>query len=550
MKKRLLLFTGLASLAAMVFGGGIVTNSNQSIAWVRTMVRDASISTDAVYFNPAGLVRMNDGFHFSLNAQSIWQNKDVTNDYSYLDPTPKKYEGEIFVPVFPSLYASWKKNKLAVSFGFNPIGGGGGATFEDGLPSFELSTADMVPTLASYGASAYRQDVFFKGTSTYMGYQLGISYKINELISVYGGVRYVTAKNTYEGHLRDVEVNMSGSWVNVSDAFTNLSIQAALGASTATGLANSMGTLIGAGIPGTATLADAESLGAIDAVTRAQIEGGLAAIGVPPTLQIEQIESACNTAAPQFEASAAQAAATAEATDVVFNQEADVVQKGSGITPIIGLHLAISEKLNVGLKFEFPTKIELTNETAGDFITDYNPVTAETETMFPDGEKIRGDLPAMFSAGVDYMAVNRLKISAGVHYYWDRPANYGKKLNDEYVKNSEVIDDNYFELAMGIEYGITEKLLASAGFLHAHTGVSEDYQSDLSFSLTSNTVGGGLGFRVSENFLVNAGVSYTIYNEGSKTYDHYFQAGDQDIQVTDTYFKDNLIVGLGVDFSF
>ena len=137
MKKQILLITGLVSLATMAFGGGIVTNSNQSAAWVRTLVRDASTDADAVYYNPAGLIKLNDGFHFSLNSQTIFQNKDVTSNYQFLNPSPKKYAGEVTAPVFPGAYATWKKNKLAISFGFNPVGGGGGAEYAKGLPSFE-----------------------------------------------------------------------------------------------------------------------------------------------------------------------------------------------------------------------------------------------------------------------------------------------------------------------------------------------------------------------------------------------------------------------------
>ena len=134
----------------MAFGGGIVTNTNQSAAWVRTMVRDASTDADAVYFNPAGLIKLDDGFHFSLNSQTIFQNKDVTDNYQFLNPSPKKYHGEVKAPVFPGFYAAWKKNKLAVSFGFNPIGGGGGAEFKTGLPSFETAISDLVPALRAH----------------------------------------------------------------------------------------------------------------------------------------------------------------------------------------------------------------------------------------------------------------------------------------------------------------------------------------------------------------------------------------------------------------
>jgi len=117
MKKQFLLITSLALLTTVAFGGGIVTNSNQSAYWVRTLVRDAAIGPDAVYFNPAGLTKLEDGFHFSLSSQTIFQNKDVTNDYTYLSPTPKTYYGDVKAPIFPSFYATWKKNKIAVSFG-------------------------------------------------------------------------------------------------------------------------------------------------------------------------------------------------------------------------------------------------------------------------------------------------------------------------------------------------------------------------------------------------------------------------------------------------
>src|SRR3989304_8083663 len=98
MKKHFLLFISLFLLAPVVYGGGIVTKTNQSAYWVRTLVRDAAIGPDAVFFNPAGLTKLEDGFHFSLNSQTIFQNKDVENDYGNLIPTPKMYYGDLKAP--------------------------------------------------------------------------------------------------------------------------------------------------------------------------------------------------------------------------------------------------------------------------------------------------------------------------------------------------------------------------------------------------------------------------------------------------------------------
>ena len=66
------------------------------------------------------------------------------------------------------------------------------------------------------GATAYDMDVYFKGSSTFFGLQGAISYKINDWISIAAGARYVTAKNTYEGYLRDVQVTTGAGVLDAS----------------------------------------------------------------------------------------------------------------------------------------------------------------------------------------------------------------------------------------------------------------------------------------------------------------------------------------------
>lgn len=202
------------------------------------------------------------------------------------------------------------------------------------------------------------------------------------------------------------------------------------------------------------------------------------------------------------------------------------------------------------MKYEFKTVIDVENETpeGSDFIVGMDGSTPIT--MFPDGAKVGSDMPAMFSIGVGYKVTPKFTASTGFHYYWDKGVSYGKTFEGEAVDNKEIIDNNYLEWALGLEYGITEKLFISGGYLLAKTGVSDDYQSDLSYSLTSNTIGGGLGFKLNERMLINAGVSYSIYNEGTKTYTHLLQATNTEMSTTDTYFKDSLIFALGLDFSF
>jgi long-chain fatty acid transport protein len=509
MKKQFLLITSFVFIATIAFGGGIVTNTNQSAYWVRTLVRDAAIGPDAVYFNPAGLTKLEDGFHFSLNSQTIFQSKDVTSDYQFLTNSPKKFEGEVKAPVFPGFYATWKKSKIAISFGFNPIGGGGGAEFKTGLPSFELQLSDLVPALqgqlapidaalslaapAGYGfdpnfnnVTGYSADIYFKGTSIFFGYQLGATYKINDIFSVYAGARMVTAKNTYTGHIYDVQVEASPT----APPVPLYDIPA--GSYTPGDYLRAVGTAVGlAGTP---------------------------------------YQTSLNGAAAYMDQKTA-------------DLDVDAEEKGTGFAPILGVNISPNDKLNIGLKYEFKTKLEL-NQTVAD--------GKDANGMFVQDSTVHSDMPAMASVGVSYKILPTLSAQVGFHYYFDKSANYGKTLDatGEAVENDKVMDKNYYEIGLGLEYAITEKLLVSGGYLLAKTGVTEDYQSDLSFSLSSNTVGFGFGYKFTEKLMINLGVAYTAYKEDEKNYLHTITGTSTEVPVTDTYYKSNLILGLGVDISF
>lgn len=533
MKRITLLFVGLLSLPFFSYSGGIVTNQNQSAAYIRMFARDASTDIDAVFFNPAGLTKLDDGFHLSLNYQYINQNKVVTSNYPYLASSPVDYEGKISVPIFPGVYAAYKKGKFAVSFGWNPVGGGGGATFEKGLPSFEIPVSDLVPALSSQGqpVTAYSLDAYFEGSSVYWGYQLGASYEINDMLSIYLGARYVTAKNTYAGHLTDVNITYLGSEMSASSFFqgTAASLQP---------LNDGLSALVTGGA-GALTLDQALAMSIIDATTYAQLAGGLAAVGIPSTVTIEQGYGGVNTS---YNGARRAAYVLADQEDV------EVEQTGSGIAPIIGANInLLDKKLNIGLKYEFMTKLELENNTTTDFIIDYDPVNDVATGMFPDGEKFRNDMPAMFAVGFDYKITDKFSVASGFHMYFDKSADYGRKLNGVHVDNDEVIDRNSTEFALGLEYKVTDKLLLSIGYLNTQTGVTEDYQTDLSYSQNSNTIGLGGAYAISSGINMNVGFGYTVYNDARKIYDLSNSLG-QTITTTESYDKDNLFVAFGLDF--
>ncbi|MBN1480144.1 hypothetical protein EH223_19485 [candidate division KSB1 bacterium] len=191
----------------LAIAGGIVTNTNQSAQFIRTLSRNASTEIDATYFNPAGLTQLEDGFHIAFYNQIIDQEKKVKNSFPLLNS--QEYVGTVEVPLFPNFYASYKKDNWAIAFGFGPNGGGGTAEFATGLPSFEMPISLLPANVSMSGipTTAYRATINFDGSSVYYGFQLNAAYALNEVVSVSLGGRYISAVNTYEGAIQNILIN-------------------------------------------------------------------------------------------------------------------------------------------------------------------------------------------------------------------------------------------------------------------------------------------------------------------------------------------------------
>jgi long-subunit fatty acid transport protein len=533
MRKILLLLFGIFVTGNLIYAGGLVTNTNQSTAWTRMLARDASVDIDAVFYNPAGLVKLKDGFHISMSSQTIWQTQTIQSAFPFLNDS--KYEGKIFAPVFPSVYMAWKKGKMAISLGFKPVGGGGGATFDRGLPSMEIPIAAAAKQFAPMGVTGYSADMYFEGSSIYWGLQLGVSYAITENISVFAGGRYVMAKNTYQGYLRDISFITAAGAAPADDFMIGVADQAA---ATAGSAGDMMQPLLDNNLGGL-TIDQAIGVGALTPEQGAMLKGGLIQFGVDPASV-----DAMNLGQSQATFYGAQVAYLSPAnplrvgSKLMADQEADVVQKGSGITPILGANLSFMEdKLNIGLKYEFQTNMDLTNETAKDFITGMNP-DGTPITMFPDGAKTNADIPAMLSIGVGYKIIEPLTIQIGYHNYFDKVAGWAKT-----ETGTERIDNNFAEYAIGLEWEVSPRFLLSGGYLLAKSGVNELYQSDLSYSLTTNTFGYGFAWKINDVFKLQAGGYFTAYDD--ETYNKSYSG----INYTETYDKYTYSFSVGLDIA-
>jgi len=545
MKKFTLIFLGIILSAPFAFAGGLVHNTNQSAAWSRMLSRGATTEIDGVYFNPAGLTKLGDGLHISFSSQSIFQTQTITSSYPYLNQS--EYIGKISAPVFPSVYLAYKTGKFVFSASFMAIGGGGGGVFDKGLPMMEVPIASLVPAFSSMGVTGYSADIYVDKTSVYWGIQAGISYEISENVSVFAGARYIMAKNVYTGHIKDVRfttTNVDNPNPRADDFMNDIADQATGGALIATGAGSSMEPIIEGG-GGALTWDQAVALGVLTPEQSAGLQGGLVQFGFS-----EDEVAAMNMAQAQGSYYGTATYLTDQATQLhagaflMGDQEGDITQTGNGITPIIGANFSfMQDRLNFGLKYEFKTKMDLTNEVpeGKGFAIGYHD-DGSVEYLYANDSTVNADLPAMFSIGMDYQLIEPLKLSLTYHTYLDKQTGWA---HPEDSPNE--IDNNFWEFAIGLEYDINDEFLVSTGYLHAHTGVNQHYQSNLSFSLSTNTVALGGAYKINDMFKVNLGAYYVMYDKGY--YTQYEGSGVNTIAYEETYLKSTFVAAIGVDIT-
>ncbi|MDR1517461.1 MAG: aromatic hydrocarbon degradation protein [Dysgonamonadaceae bacterium] len=456
-------------LSPLSFAGGILTNTNQSARFIRLVALDGFTTVDAAYYNPAGLVKLGDGFHFAFTNQSAFQTRTINANFhpfaGYGDNATKEFRGNASAPIIPSIQAAYKTGNWVLSGNLSVAGGGGKATFNKGLPSFESQVALLPVMLQSFATqnqlpvsvNKYSVQSYMTGSSYIYGLQMGGSYKINEMFSAYGGFRLNIVSNGYEGNITNIMINPSSSTPGFGS-----------------------GEMISA-------------------------NAYLTALAASPLL------------ASHKDAILGYAQATQD-------KHLKCTQSGWGVTPILGVNFSY-DNLNIGMKYEFRNALNVENKTETD-----------DTGLFADGVNTPHDIPGLFTVGATYQ-FSKLLVSAGYHYFFDKQA---KMANDK----QKALTGGTNEYLFGLEYQINELFAISGGTQFTNYGLSDDFQSDLSFSLDSYSVGLGGSVKVAKNVLINIGYFWTNYRD----YDKETAVGTAPMSLT--YSRTNKVFAAGVDFSF
>lgn len=427
------------------FAGGLLTNTNQHAAFLRMLSRGATFEIDGALSNPAGLAFLpNDGFHMGLSIQSAFQTRNIDASfmrYTMDGATPstesfaKYYKGKAAAPIIPSVFAAYKKGDWTISGFFAITGGGGKASFDDGLPMFEsLAMAGIFKATSKEGTpvSPNMLDInsAMDGKQYIYSVQLGLSYKINDWLSVFGGGRMNYFTGGYEGYL-DAKLKENYGGKNLK----NLAL--------------------------------------------------------------------------------------------------DCDQTGWGLTPVVGVDAKFG-KFNFGAKYEFKTNLNIENNTKKN--TDENGTLA----AFKHGVNTPNDIPSMLSVAAAYEILPVLRASVEYHFYDDKKAGMAGDKQKFLTKGTN-------EYLMGIEWDIVKRLTLSCGGQITDYGLSDNFQSDTSFSCDSYSLGVGAKVILSDRAALNVGYMWTNYDDYTKTSQNYNSTG---LSGTNVYSRTNKVFGLSIDYRF
>ena len=445
--RKIIAFVAFAALmSTTAIAGGLMTNTNYHIAFDRMMARGASFDIDATFSNPAGLAWGHEGWQLSLNFQKPWQNRDIT--YNNV-----KYEGVASAPIVPALFASYKKDRWAVSGMIGIVGSGGFVQYDNGVPMFNVLLGSVVTGLTQTlnektggFAPVVSPDQFdseMKGKQYIYGGQVNFTYKILDCLSAAAGFRANYYDGYYRGHVKAMKSTPEYSSMPVNE-LASLSLDV-----------------------------DQKGWGFTPIVSLNYHQG-------PLTL----------TARYEFR------------TKIETKNETNSLSASLNTDQLVVAPLA---QLVAAGKMS----AEQAATTASQIKTTVESGLATYTAPYQDGARTRYDMPALLSVAAGYEFTPKLRATLEYHFFDDKNAKMANDRQDELTHGTH-------EFLAGVEYDINDKFTVSCGGQRTDYGLSDGYQQNTSFACDSYSIGLGGAWNINEKIRLNAGYFISIYSDYDK----------------------------------
>ncbi len=184
--------------------------NNGSAAKMKTGNRNASTTTDAPFYNPAGTIWGADGFFMEFSTIPFLSTKSIFDNGNF-SAANYKYKSKTSSLFYPALNLTYKKDRFAAFMFVGITNGGGAGNYNDGLPNFERLGYFNVMMGIMAGqlpgpVNDYSVKTSFKGSAYGVGTSFGVAYRLTDWASVSAAFQYSRQMNHQEGWL-DITYN-------------------------------------------------------------------------------------------------------------------------------------------------------------------------------------------------------------------------------------------------------------------------------------------------------------------------------------------------------
>jgi len=176
----------------------------------------------------------------------------------------------------------------------------------------------------------------------------------------------------------------------------------------------------------------------------------------------------------------------------------DYEETDHGWGAILGLNLSPAKDLNIGLRYETKTSLNLETE-----------VNRDDLGFLTDGAKRKRDLPALIGLGISYGITPSFRVEADLTYYLNRNADWDDIALSPFSDESE--KKNGYDLGIALEYAFNPATKVSMGYMFTDTGLDPDNMCVEAPELNAHTIAGGMAWEIIPDLDINFGIARVFY---------------------------------------
>ncbi|MCF2624924.1 outer membrane protein transport protein [Fusobacterium perfoetens] len=175
------LITLIAALGTTAFGASIDHIQNYTAEYNANMAQQAAISpTTSAYYNPAGIMRLENGTYFTGGVQLAFGKE--TMKYHTNKGDGGEYSADLLAPI-PNFALIKKQDDRAFFWTFGGIAGGGDLEYKDGVAGIKV-LEDAIPGMTYNLLNAKDKGSWAEGENMYAQTTIGTAWNINNKLSM------------------------------------------------------------------------------------------------------------------------------------------------------------------------------------------------------------------------------------------------------------------------------------------------------------------------------------------------------------------------------